>query len=985
MSMTPRQLIEALSDCGILATDDAEELTRTYESNGDGEPAEATATDPGNPGELTQSLARQLIADGKATRFQVRAILAGASKGLRIGDYIVIDRIGSGGMGSVYKARHRVMKRIVALKLLPRAATNNPRLVQRFYREVEAAAALTHPNIVTAYDAGEFQGIHYLVSQFVDGLDLSQLVKKRGPLPLAAAVDYTVQAGRGLTYAHEHGVIHRDVKPGNLLLDREGKIKVLDMGLARFTEGDQTISEASLTVTGRLMGTVEYMSPEHAANPKNADHRSDIYSLGCTFYRLLTGKLPYKGETAVELIIAQREQPTPRLTDAVAGVPDAVQEVFERMLAKAPEDRYQTMAEAVDALAAAASATQLPPAAAPVLADFDHESDSQIDTKLDARGGTSLLGELAAANSGAFDPPPGSGSASGSGSATPEPLPAWPESTQPQPAGGIGVGALMVMLLVVVGAALGVIYLVARPAAPEPPPDPPVVVDPPKPVDPDPPTPDPPTPDPPVVIDPPDPVDPEPPLPPFEPLVAGEWRTLFDGEHLGRWEPIDTVDTAGGSPGEVTVEGRQILLKPGEPLSGVSWSGPMPAQDFEVTLEAKVDDAELLSIAFPIGTDRAAVQLDANNRRAGLFSIDGTGLRDDPMAAPFDGAVAGWHQLRIRVTQDHVQAWLNAQPITDQARSGSTFGAPDGYLPLHDLSIFASRGAAALRNIRIRRIDPDDAPTRPDIPDKPDTPPDTIATVLEPSTEWHDMLPSIDVKRDARGDVAVWTRKGDTIVGSSNEPRDLPRNALLVPAQISGSYQLRFDVKVESGFGPLVVTLPVEGKRLHLVLDGPTGSQFVASRAEAVQRERGRGFTERTIPVGGPHAVFIRVAVNDGRVTAAAKVNGRSVPGWTGTLEDLPALMRPGGGEPRGAARSAVTLRIAAREVTIDRLQLQILQGGRAELIPVAADDHAAETIELPRPDQSTGGPSGADAERNPDDRSPPRPRDGGPPPRPRP
>lgn len=983
MPMTPRQLIEALSDCGILGNEDATELSRGYESTDPSDTGNSAAGDPDSTatsalGEQTQSLARQLIETGKATRFQVRAILAGASKGLRIGDYIVIDRIGGGGMGSVYKARHRIMKRVVALKLLPRAATDNPRLVQRFYREVEAAAALTHPNIVTAYDAGEFKGIHYLVSEYVDGLDLSQLVKKHGPLPLASAVDYTVQAGRGLTFAHEHGVIHRDVKPGNLLLSRDGKIRVLDMGLARFTEGDQTISEASLTVTGRLMGTVEYMAPEHAANPKNADHRSDVYALGCTFYRLLTGQLPYKGETAVELIIAQREQPTPRLADAVPGVPDAVQQVFEKMLAKLPEDRYQTMAEAVDALASAARTTKLPAAAAPAFADFDHESDSQVDTRLDSKGGSSLLGELAAANSGVFDPPPASGNITPS----PEPLPAWPEATtHPEASSGPSIAVMLVLLVVVFAAALGIVYVVSRPAPVDPNPDPPVVVTPPDPVDPEPTDPDPIDPDP-VEPEPVDPVDP--PLTEFEPLVPGQWRSIFDGERLGRWIPItriDATDLADPVPGEVEIDGRQLVLNPGDPLTGVSWFGPMPTDEFEVTVETKIDDAEMLSVAFPVGTERAAIQLDAGNRKAGLYHVDGTDPRDNPMAAIFDGAVAGWHQLRIRVTAQHVQAWLNGQPIANQDRLESTFGAPDGYHPMHPLSMVASNGSASLRNIRIRTLEPENEPTDPTDPNKPegpDKPPVEIVKVLNPSVDWHDMIPSIDPQRDARGGNAIWSKEDDALIADSSEPRDLPRSALLIPAQITGSYQMRFDIDVERGFGPLVVTLPVDGKRLHLVLDGPTGSGFMAKRADANAGNRPRGFAERTLPVGGPHAVLIRVSTNNnGRITAAAKVNGRSVPGWTGTLDELTELGRRGGERRGGHAADAITLRIAAREISITDLQINILPGGRAQLIPVAADDPANELIDLPRPDvDDTDAPTDGDRPR------PPRDRDGTRPPR---
>ena len=287
--------------------------------------------------------AARLVEHGHLTQFQASAGLQMRSSALVIGDYHVLDMIGSGGMGQVYKARHRIMKRLVAIKIMHTAKATNPNLVQRFYREVEAAARLSHPNIVTAYDAGETPGGLYLAMEYVDGVDLSVILKAVGAPSVNQAVNITLQVARGLAYAHRHRVIHRDIKPGNLLLDRDGTVKILDMGLARFTEAEA--AEVSLTMIGPLMGTVEYMAPEHAANPKNADHRSDIYSLGCTMYRLLTGHLPYGGETAVEKVIAQREHPIPLLSDLVGDIPDSLQGIFARMVAKSPEDRYQSMDE----------------------------------------------------------------------------------------------------------------------------------------------------------------------------------------------------------------------------------------------------------------------------------------------------------------------------------------------------------------------------------------------------------------------------------------------------------------------------------------------------------------------------------------------------------------------------------------------------------------------------------------------------------------
>ena len=298
--------------------------------------------------EDAEALARELVAAKRITKYQAQAVYQGKGRQLVFGEYVVLDRIGQGGMGVVLKAEHRRMKRLVAVKTISAAAMKSPEAVQRFYREVEMAAKLSHPNIVAAYDAGEHDGLHYLVMEYVDGKDLATVLKDRGPLPLAEALNYTQQAARGLQYAHEEGVIHRDIKPGNLLLDRKGVVKILDMGLARATGSETALGGPErLTTAGQVMGTCDYMAPEQALDTRLADHRADIYSLGCTFYRLLTGEALYRRETLMQTLLAHRDEPVPSLREACNDVTLALEAVFYRMVAKRPEDRQQSMAQVV--------------------------------------------------------------------------------------------------------------------------------------------------------------------------------------------------------------------------------------------------------------------------------------------------------------------------------------------------------------------------------------------------------------------------------------------------------------------------------------------------------------------------------------------------------------------------------------------------------------------------------------------------------------
>ena len=338
----------------------------------------------GNRPQTAEQFARELVRQQKLTRFQAEQIFAGQGKSLTLGNYLLLDKLGQGGMGVVLKAVHRRMNRIVALKVMSAAGMKSSNAVQRFHREVRAVAKLNHPNIVAAHDADEANGTHFLVMEYVDGTDLAALVKQHGPFPADQAIACLVQVAHGLQYAHDEGVIHRDIKPSNLLLskgpgartddqrDRKGSkqsqsfprslqpsavVKILDLGLARFDEG--SAEQTELTTTGSVMGTVDYMAPEQALSAKSADERSDIYSLGMTLWYLLTGRVAYEADSVMARLLAHRDGPIPELTIECSEATDeqtsvsmtlqiaSLNKVFRRMVAKRPEDRQQSMSEVI--------------------------------------------------------------------------------------------------------------------------------------------------------------------------------------------------------------------------------------------------------------------------------------------------------------------------------------------------------------------------------------------------------------------------------------------------------------------------------------------------------------------------------------------------------------------------------------------------------------------------------------------------------------
>jgi serine/threonine-protein kinase len=303
----------------------------------------------GGPITDAEALGERLVEAGLLTTWQCARLLEGRYKGFFLGKYKLLDHLGTGGMSSVYLAEHVLMQRRVAIKVLPKNRVEDSSYLARFHREAQAAAALDHRNIVRAYDVDNDGSIHYLVMEYVEGLDLQARVKRDGPLDFAAAAEYIRQAAEGLEHAHSAGLIHRDVKPANLLVDQKNVVKVLDLGLARFTTDE---GRASLTVAydENVLGTADYLAPEQALDSHRVDARADIYSLGCSLYFLLTGHPPFSEGTLPQRLMMHQKESPPSIFKERPDAPKDLVAICLRMMEKDPQKRFQTAGEVAQAL-----------------------------------------------------------------------------------------------------------------------------------------------------------------------------------------------------------------------------------------------------------------------------------------------------------------------------------------------------------------------------------------------------------------------------------------------------------------------------------------------------------------------------------------------------------------------------------------------------------------------------------------------------------
>lgn len=288
------------------------------------------------------------------TQWQADKLQQGKHKGFTLGKYRLLSLLGKGGMSSVYLAEHVLMRRRCAIKVLPIKRVKDSSYLARFHREAQAVASLDHPNIVRAYDIDheidKDTEIHFLVMEYVNGRSIQEVVKEDGQLSVEDTAEYIRQAAHGLEHAHKAGLVHRDVKPGNLLVDTNGVVKLLDLGLARFATTDE---ENPLTVTHdeKVLGTADYLSPEQALDSHLVDARADIYSLGCTIYYCLTGHPPFVEGTLAQRLMWHQTKDPPPVTNERPDVPASFTSILTRMMAKKADDRFQTMADVAQALA----------------------------------------------------------------------------------------------------------------------------------------------------------------------------------------------------------------------------------------------------------------------------------------------------------------------------------------------------------------------------------------------------------------------------------------------------------------------------------------------------------------------------------------------------------------------------------------------------------------------------------------------------------
>jgi len=646
------------------------------------------------------------------------------AKPKRLGGFDLIGRLGRGGMGTVLKARQISMDRIVALKILPQRLAKNKDFVKRFIREARAAARLRHPNIVQAYDVGVAEGHYYFAMEYVDGQGLEAIVRRDGPLDQNRALELMKQTCSALAAAHKAGIVHRDIKPANLMVDSEGEVRVTDFGLAKRTEGD-----IAVTADGHALGTPAYVAPE-VASGKDADARSDLYSLGAAFFHILAGRPPFEGRNFSEIVVKQVNENPPALGEVAPHVDPRLCDIIDRLLRKEPAERYasaRALLEELEALGTLQSAGEaaraegramimkaptVPLSAGKRLERLAAARELQRRQRAGKRRATRIAAIASAgvlllaivivalATRGGREPqavaPPRDSTVGH----------VQPVNRREQDAATLLRKAQRAAVMRRWSTAKGHLARLDKDyadtkcyaeksaaiaelrakveAALRPPPD--RKIEPPKPERPN-------------LLD----------------LPTGQWASLFDGRTLKGWSPVE-----GGMfrrlPAAAVEQGAIILLPGHRCWTGLKWAGGFPTVDYE--LEAEVcrveGSGDFFYILFPAGKEHGTLIVGGwRGVLVGLDLLDGVRADANETLTHWRFPTGQWFTIRLRVTEAKVEAWIDGKQVVDLPRTGRKLSLYPRYLPAAPFAVFASEAKVAVRNLRLRRIEGVPAPPDP--------------------------------------------------------------------------------------------------------------------------------------------------------------------------------------------------------------------------------------------------------------------------------
>ena len=575
----------------------------------------------------------------------------------RVGGYEILERVGSGGMGAVFKARQVSMDRVVALKILPKNLAGDPAFVQRFVREARSAAKLSHPNIVQGIDVGQASGYYYFAMEFVEGGTVRGLLEDEGRIAEPRALAIVADVARALEHAHEQGIVHRDIKPDNIMLTSKGEVKLADLGLARSIDNVDAV-----TTTGNAIGTPHYMSPEQASGETDLDTRSDIYSLGATLFHMVTGEKPFDGSTPAVVAAKHLTEPPPRAREVAPDISRATSDLIETMMAKGRAERPQTPAELIeDIQGALAGKVKLRKTAPP------RPRRSAATRTMDAAPARRA-----------------------SGRSHPRREARTSRSKTWLAVCGAAVGIALLALLVWLATRRG-----TRPQAKQ-------TVAPPAHPKAAPPRSRRPTPRTRRIQKPPTPKPAKPTPPPKRPEQG--WVRLFDGTSLNGWR----VSNAGPEArhGAVRADAGRLLLPRGEPGTAVEWQGEFPTDDYELRLEAmRVDGGEdFCNISVPVGGESCTVIVGASGSIVGIGDVDGTHYRKNLARARVEFQNGRWYNLRVRVTRAKFEAWVEGRKLVSLARARHSFSPQENRPVARAVALATWETTGAVRNVRVRSL-----------------------------------------------------------------------------------------------------------------------------------------------------------------------------------------------------------------------------------------------------------------------------------------